>query len=444
MLPGQQLSSEQLRQDLLELKNAIQEYNPALEIYNPDFDGNAHSLLAQVPGDSVTYIEAFQFFSELCAMSNEGHFSLGDWSDTVHAGFLGNTYKYLPLSVNIVQGKIIIWIDNSKEQSTERGDEIVSIDGLTANHILARFYEVYPADGDITSYVDRNIEFGFSWMYYLYISQADISDLVIKDKDGKSKEISISALTRDTQFENYAKYYPERANNNNTEEEAFYTLRYEGNTAYLTLPSFDYRQVEKYDINSKQFYKDLFTKLKNNQTKHLVIDLRGNTGGRNEFADDMVPFIMKKSAEAPFLKKTISWNGKERTYRFPKRSKLAYRGTVYVLVDGRTYSAGNTLARYLVEFGDAIVIGEETGTRYEGFAAGSTQYVTLTHSGLKFGIPRYHILFPKSAKQLTSNRGLLPHHAIRHSIEDIVLEKDLHLEKVDSLIEKYSERNSKQ
>lgn len=149
----------------------------------------------------------------------------------------------------------------------------------------------------------------------------------------------------------------------------------------------------------------------------------------------MVPFILKKPGQDPFLKKTISWERKERTYKFPTPSKWAFKGNIYVLVDGRTYSAGNTLCRYLKEYADAVVIGEETGTRYEGFAAGSKQYVTLTNSQLRIGIPRYHILFPKSARQTTSNRGTLPDFTIRYTMDDIIQQKDLHMDKANSLIE---------
>ena len=108
----------------------------------------------------------------------------------------------------------------------------------------------------------------------------------------------------------------------------------------------------------------------------------------------MVPYILKDDRTAPYLKKTISWEGKTKTYKFPKRAKLAFSGQVFVLVDGRTFSDGNTLARYFHAFADATIIGEETGTRYEGFAAGSSHHITLTHTGLDIGIPRYHILFP--------------------------------------------------
>jgi hypothetical protein len=40
----------------------------------------------------------------------------------------------------------------------------------------------------------------------------------------------------------------------------------------------------------------------------------------------MVPYILKKNVDAPFLKKTVSWEGKTKTCKFSKPSKLAFTG----------------------------------------------------------------------------------------------------------------------
>ena len=431
---GQGLSKDQLTEDLVQLKEAIQTYNPALDSYNPNFSAEAESLISSITADQISPIESYGFISQLCALSNEGHFSVGTWEDEVHAGFLNNEYRYIPISVRVSQGKLVLWIDNSMEQSLNRGDEILSINGLMAKEIMDQLYKSFPSDGSIKTYVDRNIERGFSWMYYLYVDYPDTFQLEIKDISGSIEQHQIQALTRDKQFENYARFYPKSEEKDN-EEDAFFTLKHVGEVSYLTLPSFDFRIVEKYDIKSKRFYKDIFSELEEKKVKYLVIDLRGNTGGRNEFADDIVPYIQKNGVEAPFLKKTVSWEGKTKTYKMPGRSKLAFSGKIYVLVDGRTYSAGNTLARYLREYANATMIGEETGTRYEGFAAGSNHIITLKNSQTEIGIPRYHIVFPKSEKQPTSNRGLLPKYHMKYTMEDMIKKKDIYLEKVQLLIQ---------
>ncbi|EAZ79837.1 S41 family peptidase [Algoriphagus machipongonensis] len=432
-IDAQKISKVQLEADLTKLRKGIETYNPALSIYNPNFQKQADSIFSEVTGDSISLIKSFQLISRLCAISNEGHFSLGSWSDPVHSGFGKNEYSYLPLSVKVIDGKLFVWLDYSDEKALKRGEEIVSINGLTASQILSKLYAYTPSDGEITSYVDRNIEMGFSWMYYFYVDQPKVFQLELVDLTGRKREVNINSMIREKQFENLANYYPERA-----QEEPgtthFYTLSFENDIAYLTLPSFDYRVLQQDDIKPNQTYKKIFEELKEKNVSSLVIDLRGNTGGRNECADDIVPFIMTQSLDDPFLKKTVSWEGKERTYKLPKPSKLVFNGKIFVLVNGRTYSAGSTIARYLKEYANATILGEETGTRYEGFSAGSKSEVVLNNMDMTIAVPRYHIYFPKSKQQVSSNRGIIPDYYITYTMQDYIDQNDLYIAKVKSLI----------
>lgn len=363
-------------------------------------------------------------------MSNEGHFAMGNWEDAVHKGIPNSTYKYLPISIIIVSGKMHVWGDYSNEEPFTMGDEILSINDMAVQEILEELYQFLPTDGEITAYTNRTISIGFQWYYYFFIAQSEKFKIKFKSfEEGKIKTTTVQALYKKEQIAVYSNRYS--ASNAEKAEESiddFYKLTFEKNHAFLRLKSFDYRLIDRYKLKSKKLYEYLFETIRKKNVPNLIIDLRDNTGGRNEFADDMVPFILKKEAAAPFLKKTISWEGKEKTQKFPKKHKNAFEGNIYLLVNGRTYSSGATLARYLKEFGNATVIGEETGTRYDGFAAGSKQYVRLTHSDINIGIPRYHILFPPSIKQKTNNRGLIPDHEVANTLSDLKNKKDAVLE----------------
>jgi len=432
---AQKLPHNRVMTDLYDLVEFIKAYNPALDNYADFFDGQAEQLISQIPADSLTMLALFKYVSQVCALANEGHFVLGSWSDTVHAGFLANRYHYMPLSVKVVQGKLYVWADVSDEQALQQGEEILSINNTKTKAIFEAIYKAHPADGIITTYVDRKIEQGFSWLYYFYVEQPNAFELRVKDSTGSVRKVTIKALTRELQLSNVNKYYPDTKKGNGNAPDAFYTLTYEGNAAYLTLPSFDYRQIDKYNIKSKKLYKAIFNELRARQVQHLVVDLRNNTGGRNELADHAVPYLLKPGKDAIYLRQTIAWNGKRKTYKLPRRSKLAFEGTVYVLVNGLTYSNGHMLARFMKEYADAICIGEETGTRYAGFAAGSVQTVSLINSNLTIGIPRYHYVFPPAEKQTAYDRGLLPRHTVVPTIEALMQKRDLPMEKAKALIQ---------
>jgi hypothetical protein len=103
------------------------------------FDVTADSLISTVPADSVSPIDAFEYISRLCALSNEGHFSTSHWQDDVHAGFLANEYLYLPVSVKVLQKKLMVWSDVSGKQKLKRGDEILLVNHLPAKTIRKNF-----------------------------------------------------------------------------------------------------------------------------------------------------------------------------------------------------------------------------------------------------------------------------------------------------------------
>lgn len=429
---AQIIGTNQAIEDLEFLKKSITDFNPALPNYHPEFDSLATQVIKKSQNDTVSILEHFTKISRICALANEGHFNIGDRNDNFYKEIGDNTKVSLPVQIKIIGARIFVYGDFSNEQLLNRGDEIIAINGIKSKSILNKLMEVTPSDGNIETYAFRKIEDKFSSIYYYHIQQSDSFTITFLNKDNKKNSISIEALTTKDKINNIKKYYsPEVIQSN--ESESFYTFTIDSNHAYLKLPSFDYRKVNKYNVKSKKLYKTIFKELQDENVKNLIVDLRDNTGGRNEFADDIVPFIIQDDNNDSFLKKTISWNGKTKTYRLPKQSKFLFKGSIYVLVNGKTFSAGSTLARYLKEYGNAICIGTETGTRYEGFAAGSSETVILPNSKITIDIPRYHIIFPKSDKQQTVNRGLLPDHEIQPTIENFSNKVDFHMDKAISL-----------
>ena len=433
-LLAQKVGRNQAVEDLTFLVESIKKYSPALAQYHPEFDSLSALEIRQVSGDSLTSFDYFSKVSTICALANEGHFSVGGSDAFVFKGIVDNTYAYLPIEVKIIAGRLYLSKDYSNEQSLNAGDEILSMNGMETEALLKKLLAVTPSDGEILTYAYRKIQEGFPWLYLFHIQEASQVEITILGEDQQKRTVTVTTLVRSDQVANYKTYYPRKEGESTSPDEGFYTLQVEPDYALLRLPSFDFRRVNRYKVKSQKLYKEIFKELQDKEVKNLVIDLRDNTGGRNEFADDMVPFVLDPSQADPFLKKTVSWEGKERIYKMPNASPLAFKGSIYVWVNGKTFSAGNSLARYLKEYGNATVIGTETGTRYEGFAGGSNQEISLPNMQLKIGIPRYHIFYPKSAKQPTSNRGILPDYTIEHTFESLSKGKDLHLEKVLALI----------
>jgi len=431
---AQNFTLEKAREDLLFLKESIETYNPGLELYHPDFSDQATDLIDQLPSEGLSRFEYRTRVAQLCALSHEGHFSVGNWRDTVHQGILSSEIPYLPIEVKLSGEKIFIKYDYSRERQMEAGDEILSINGQPSSQVLDFLISAQPSDGFIRTYALEKIEGSFGPYYLLAYGPQDSVEIEYLNASQERKVMKMKTLIRSEQVDNFKKYKLGTIGSDAKAADGFYQLSYQGNTAILSLPSFDFRRVNKYDVKADKMYRKLFQELANNGVENLIIDLRDNTGGRNEFADEMVPFIMKKEATEKYLKITRSWEGKEREYRMPKISRYAFTGRILVLVNGETFSSGSSLSRYLKEYGEATFIGTETGTRYEGFVAGSQEVVSLPNSGMEIGIPRWVILYPKSEKQTTVNRGLIPDYIIPFSMGDYLQGNDLHLQKAFELI----------
>lgn len=433
---GRNFSNQEVKEDLNFLVQQIEQYNAALNAYNPDFHTQATAIVNSINDDSIAPLHYYGLVSSVCALSNEGHINIGGWDDDFRKGIPDGTYKYMPFSVDIISGRLYVRRDFTPGRKFQQGDEILSINNTPVSDILKELYRYIPTDDTITTHADRILSFVFPFYYYFYIAQPENFDIQYSSiKTGREQTVSLQARNSKAQESIYNIRYPEIAKAKKEESIAdFYELKQEQSYVLLKLKSFNYKLVEQYHLKAHEFYENIFSGMKENKTANLIIDLRDNMGGRNEFADDIVPYIITKENNDPYLKKTISWEGKEKTYKLPRRHKHAYDGKIFVLVNGRTFSAASMLARYLKEYADAVIIGEETGTRYEGFAAGSTEYIKLPNSDLGIGLPRYHILFPVSQKQKTSNQGLLPDHKVENTIEDIIEEKDAVLDFAIGLI----------
>ena len=431
-IQAQSFSVEEVKQDATALIEGLKTYNPALYLYNPDFDQQVASVVATVD-EPLSLVQYYAFMNQIGALSNEGHFRID--AKAVSPGFRNNEYAYLPMEVVILDNRIFVSRYFSEAESFEPFDEILSINGKPAVEILNELYKHIPADGEIRSYQRFKAEEGFAWRYYTFVEQPNSFELLCQ-REGALEPftIELSALTREQQVENFRNRYA----SNSAPEQAqsiadFYTLDIQPNYAYLQLKSFNYQLIKQYKLKANRFYQERFAEITAAGVEHLIIDLRDNSGGRIEFTRAILPFVQTE-VTVDFLKRATSWKGKAKTYSFPKQKKDAFTGQIYVLVNGATFSSASEITRYLKEYTNAIVIGEETASRYEGFVAGSSQVVVLPASGIKAYIPLYHNLFPPASQQLTTNRGVLPQVEVQAKIDDIKADRDVALEAALRLI----------
>ena len=196
--------------------------------------------------------------------------------------------------------------------------------------------------------------------------------------------------------------------------------------------SIAYVQIRNFSNGKyKDFYKEVFQKIDSASTKNLIIDLRDNTGGRLDeitnlysyLIDENFQFIEKAQSltRIPFLKAFVSskssifaniagvlsapitipielMRGSKKDgmlyYKLASSRKnrkpndLNFKGDIYVLINGNSFSASSILATNLKATHRATFVGEETGGHYNGTVAGVYKFVRLSTSKvmMNFGL----------------------------------------------------------
>ena len=431
-------SADELRTDLQFHKTSIETYNPALGIFHNEASlGTVYDSLYNNLTEPMTDLEFFPYLVRLAAAIREGHMRIGAARDTISTtfrGFFDGSFKYFPVTIEYVEEKARVWGNFSPDSTLQRGDQILRINGEPVATIIERLEPYAITDGNIVAAKRSKVVQSFPSYYFWFYDRPQHFEITFKsDRREDVRKVTLPALNRDSMIAWRDARYGKPQRKETTLSDV-YELTIQEKVAHLRLKSFNRELMERFEVKPKRLYESIFKKLSQQNVEHLILDLRGNTGGRKEYAQEILPFLIKNPREGVVLR-SLSWKGRWKDSHFPQQSKWAFQGMLYVLTNTETFSNGSVVAAYAAEYGDAVVIGEETASRFEGFAAGSRQWVTLPHTRIPVGIPRYlFVISNQMTGQSTRNRGVLPDYPVTYTWEDLLEERDRHQEKVDWLI----------
>ncbi|WP_018627164.1 S41 family peptidase [Niabella aurantiaca] len=188
------------------------------------------------------------------------------------------------------------------------------------------------------------------------------------------------------------------------------------------------------------------------QTSHLILDLRGNNGGRQELMLMLLKSLISKpvrpvtfpeelaAAALPSSADTVRINQQNYIKEYQSLGweqvgpfNTSYKQRLYVLINGGTFSAAAIMAYALGIDKRAVLIGEETGGGRNSTTAGimfhnQTKYTGIAYS---FGLVPFMATYPSSE----TGHGVQPDIKISYTVDDYLNNRDLEMERALQLIE---------
>ncbi len=391
---------------------------------------------------------------------------------------LFSRYEFL-----VENDRVFVKENSDKVPGMEVGTEILKINEVPLSEMLARYKPLSNSDGYNTTFLRYSM--ARRWPHF-FTAENGILDSV-KLETRRDTEIETFWLKRERQTL-IQKRKEEQKNRKLTKSEQGKTKDYNIVTRSfnrdLQFPTPDsitaYMKIKTFSGTfSRRFYRQSFQTLKNSPAKYLIIDMRDNLGGslaeinnlysylapeKFKFIKDievtkpssmfkadyfrMVPDITKPIAAAayPFylvgtalsLKRTregtfLRNNG---IFSVRKPKKDNFKGKIYVLINGSSFSAASILPSKLKDSGRAFLVGEETGGANDGTVAGRYSTRKLPNSKLK--LPVGLMLIQPDIEFSGKGRGVIPHHEIVPDLKQVLQKKDIQLDWILQDIKKHS------
>lgn len=426
----QKFSSVELLQDAEILKDVLKKIHPGLlsHMSMSEFEEGYQRLLDSLKRP-LTEWEFHKQVLDFVADVRCGHTEVLFSERT--EGYL-KTFRFFPFGIKMLDSTVYISKNFTKVSDAEPGAQILSINNIPAQEVVRRLAPYSWADGFY--HAPDVVETDFEVKYALVFGTPDTFKVQLKTRKGETVFSNAPAMTHKEMSEIERVKYPDRFTP--------WTFEYDSgsNTAILGNIVFEGKGY-------KRFLEKSFKKIGELGATNLIIDLRDNGGGEDEYPLWLFQYI----AEKPFkyyekieareispddtifkylsgtryflnavrsdhvnktgtgycsLKNSMHYNLRE--VFDPKPG--SFKGRVYLIVNSNSFSASCEFAAVASYNKRCAVIGEETMGGYCMNNSGYEFLLTLPKTGTKVLIPAYRYI--SACKDCPNGRGIIPDHPV--------------------------------
>jgi C-terminal processing protease CtpA/Prc len=385
--------------------------------------------------DSMTQNEFYLLVSPLLVSLKDGHSNFICPTDQ-RKQYMSSGLSF-PFSITIQENSIFITEYYGEDSSLFKGgEEITKINGIASATIINEMQKLI--GGNSKTSKNMTIEMYFrTYLWMIYHFEKDY-ELYIRSGKNQIEKVFVKGITNEQFLKNKKRYQSIK------QEKYLLSISNTNKTANISIHSFA-------DLQGFCAFADsAFEVITENKIENLILDVRGNGGGRSIVVDSLMNFLTDKPY-SQYKKIETRISSELKTYykdKYPEtfetikeypinklvvtaeemtnphNKKNRFKGKMFLLIDGGTYSGAATFAGLFKEMNLGIIIGEETGGTISYY--GDYWYLTMPHTGLGFYIsPKRFIQYGGS--NLT--RGVYPDYLLLNK-------DDLIIKYTNTLIEK--------
>jgi hypothetical protein len=302
------------------------------------------------------------------------------------------------------------------------GTEIVKIDGRSIKEIADKIYMCLPSDGSIRTKKRQQLnDAAFPIFYHWLFGNRDTFEVQYKARNGAIETLTIASKAK----KDFVCEYQRKQRNSRPLELVFLNT----STALLSVKTFDEGRIGRANVDFGGFLDSAFTAIKHKKISSLIIDVRDNGGGADDYGALLYSYLSQKPFRYFFSKASnihVVKVDENPLLGAQKPQPNSFKGKVFVLINGLSFSTTADFCATARSNDRAIFIGEETGGGYYGNTSGGGTEAVLPNSQIVVNIPLYkYINAVKKAKY--PDRGTIPDYKIIPGIEDILQHRDVEL-----------------
>jgi C-terminal processing protease CtpA/Prc len=440
---------EALKEDLKVLWNILEEGHGGFDRYTPasvlkkSFDEAMNGLTGP-----LTELDFYLRLLPLIAEVKDGH-TRAQVSPPA-ASFLDDQPIVIPFGFRFLDGKAYVFRNLSEDRGLQDGAELLTINALPVSEILSKLLPLIPSDAGIPTRKLRQLEFPaiFGRLLALRFGLPDSYRLRVRPYRSKGvREITVAGIKGKDIVRILSERYPDAA-----KRPPLYELTFRGTTGVLTIRGF-VDDPEKGSLPYPEFLNNAFRTLEEKKTGNLIIDLRGNGGGRDEYGKllfahvmdrpflyywaletkkdryDLFRFTNETRQDAEELAKQVQKNARGRfdvlghpNAGLQRTQEPRFTGRIAILIDGLSFSATGETAALFHFYKKAVFFGEECGSGYYGNTSGFMVMATLPNTRIQIRIPL--ILSTMAVDGYPRDRGIIPDFPVSPTIEDLLAGRD--------------------